>query len=133
MIEGPPRLPDRPARLLIVDDEPHNRSVLEIMLSPAGYQIQMAAGGREALAMISSERPDLILLDVMMPDMDGYQVAAAIKHSPLTRNIPIILVTALDDRDSRAGLSLEPTSLSTTDRSSRMARCAGCRAPAAFN
>jgi PleD family two-component response regulator len=100
VIDRPPTL-DRQARVLIVDDERHNRQLLEVMLSPAGYQIQMAAGGREALAMIEAERPDLILLDVMMPDMDGYEVAAEVKRGLLTRNIPIILVTALDDRDAR--------------------------------
>ncbi len=93
--------PNRPARVLIVDDERYNRRLLEAMLAPTGYQVQMAAGGREALALIADECPDLILLDVMMPDMNGYQVAAELKKGPLTRNIPIILVTALDDREAR--------------------------------
>ncbi len=101
MMEHPPIFTDRPARVLIVDDERPNRQLLEVMLASAGYQIQMAAGGREALAMIDAERPDLILLDVMMPDMDGYQVAAAVKSGLATRNIPIILVTANDDRVER--------------------------------
>ncbi|MDP2319875.1 MAG: response regulator [Acidobacteriota bacterium] len=101
MIDHPQIFADRQARVLIVDDERANRQLLEVMLSSAGYQIQMATGGREALAMIDTERPDLILLDVMMPDMDGFQVAAELKSGLATRNIPIILVTARDDRDER--------------------------------
>jgi PAS domain S-box-containing protein len=95
-----------PARVLIVDDERHNRELLEVMLTPEGLLLQTAASGEEALAMVAQQPPDLILLDIMMPDMDGYQVAAHIKGEVATKNIPIIMVTALDDRDARVrGLS----------------------------
>jgi len=89
------------ARVLIVDDEPHNRQLLEIMLSPEGFHLLAASGGEEALAIVAQNPPDLVLLDVMMPGMGGYQVARAIKGNPATKNIPVIMVTALEDRDAR--------------------------------
>jgi len=97
---------DHRSRVLIVDDERHNRQVLEVMLQPEGFHLRSAASGKEALVMVASEPPDLILLDIMMPGMDGYQVARAIKADLATRNIPIIMVSALDDRHARmAGLN----------------------------
>jgi PAS domain S-box-containing protein len=92
---------DHQARVLIVDDESHNRKLLEVMLAPEGLLLLAAASGEEALALVAQQPPDLILLDVMMPGMDGYQVADAIKANPATKNIPIIMVTALDDRQAR--------------------------------
>jgi CheY-like chemotaxis protein len=83
-----------PARILIVDDERHNRQLLEVMLKPEGFYLLTAASGEEALAMVAMQPPDLILLDIMMPGMDGYQVAAMIKGNPATKNIPVIMVTA---------------------------------------
>jgi PAS domain S-box-containing protein len=95
-----------PARVLIVDDELHNRQLLEVMLGPEGLVLQTATSGEEALAMVAEQPPDLILLDIMMPGIDGYQVAAKIKSDRATSNIPVIMVTALDDRKSRMfGLS----------------------------
>jgi signal transduction histidine kinase len=91
----------RPARILIVDDEPKNRKLLEVMLAPEGFLFVSAASGTEALAALTEQSHDLILLDVMMPDMDGYEVAAKIKGNIATKNIPIIMLTALDDRNSR--------------------------------
>ena len=90
----------RPARILVVDDEPNNRLLLTVMLAPDGYDVVTAAAGEEALAMIAQHAPDLIVLDVMMPGMDGYQVAARIKSGDATRHIPIIMLTALNDRNS---------------------------------
>ena len=92
---------DRPGRILIVDDERQNRKLLEVMLMAEGFLLQAAGSGEEALAMVAKQPPDLILLDVMMPGMDGFQVATAIKADIATRNIRIIMVTALDDRDAR--------------------------------
>ena len=101
-----PGLAGRQARILIVDDEPQHRQLLEVMLAPEGFLLLTAASGEEALAMVAQQPPDLILLDVMMPGMDGYQVVARIKANPATKGIPVILLTALDDRSSRAhGLS----------------------------
>lgn len=90
-----------PARILIVDDDRQNRDVLQVMLNPEGYQVLTAATGEEALAMAAAQLPDVILLDVMMPTMNGYQVATKLKSTPATERIPIILVTALDNRDAR--------------------------------
>jgi CheY-like chemotaxis protein len=89
------------ARILIVDDEIQNRQVLEAMLTPEGYLVQSAQNYQEALAILTEQPPDLILLDVMMPGVDGYQVAARLKGDPSTKHIPIIMVTALDSRDAR--------------------------------
>lgn len=92
--------------ILIVDDEIQNRKLLVTMLSPHGYNTLTAANGKEALSQIAKCRPDLILLDIMMPGMDGFQLAEMLKSSPDTSDIPIIMVTALPDRGARtAGLS----------------------------
>ncbi len=91
--------------ILIVDNDSRNRKLLEVMLKPEGYLTQHAASGDEALASVLASAPDLILLDVMMPGMDGFEVARKLKSNPLTSNIPIIMVTALIDRAARlAGL-----------------------------
>lgn len=92
--------------ILIVDDELQNRRLLEVLLLPEGYQTVMAASGEEALTIVAQQAPDLILLDIMMPGMDGYAVAKSIKANELTSNIPIIMLTAQIDREARlAGLS----------------------------
>jgi PAS domain S-box-containing protein len=102
-----PDVRDHPARVLIVDDDSHNRELLEVMLEPEGYVLLTASTGEEALQMVATESPDVVLLDVMMPGMDGYQVTTAIKGDYATKNIPVILVTALNDRAARIrGLSL---------------------------
>jgi PAS domain S-box-containing protein len=93
-----PDIADQQARILIVDDDPLNRQLLEAMLAPEGFFLQAAASGEDALTMVARQPPDLILLDVLLPRMDGYQFAARIKGSVTTRNIPIIMVTDLDDR-----------------------------------
>ncbi len=94
-----------PATILVVDDEPQNCKLLEALLQPEGYLTVCATSGAQALMLVEKQVPDLILLDVMMPDMDGYQVAALLKADPVSSNIPIIMVTALNDRDARiAGL-----------------------------
>jgi diguanylate cyclase (GGDEF)-like protein/PAS domain S-box-containing protein len=93
------------ATILIVDDEILNRKLLEALLRPEGHWTISAASGEEALAAVAEHSPDLILLDVMMPGMDGYQVAKILKGKPATSHIPIIMVTTLTDRGARlAGL-----------------------------
>ena len=93
------------ASILIVDDELQNRRLLEALLEPEGYLTHTAANGVEALASIAQCPPDLILLDVMMPGMDGHELANILKASQATADIPIIMVTAQDDRSARlAGL-----------------------------
>jgi diguanylate cyclase len=96
-----PEILGRSPRVLIVDDERQNRQLLEIMLEPEGFVVLTATGGAEALTLIARQPPDVILLDVMMPGMDGYQVAAALKGVAATRNIPVILLTGLDDHQAR--------------------------------
>jgi len=87
--------------ILIVDNEQRNRDLMQIMLAAEGFQIRSAASGEEGLAMISEHPPDLVLLDVMMAGLDGYQIAARIKGDRATRHIPIIMVTARDDQDGK--------------------------------
>jgi two-component system cell cycle response regulator len=93
------------ARILVVDDIEANVRLLEAKLSAEYYQVLTATDGVSALAMAAAERPDIILLDVMMPGMDGFQVCRRLKDDPATRHIPVVLVTALDGRADRiAGL-----------------------------
>ena len=103
-------MPIRPtleAIILIVDDEPVNLTVLSRLLRPA-YQVRAANSGAHALqAVLTEPRPDLILLDVMMPGMDGYAVLAQLKDNPATRDIPVVFVTALaTPSDEERGLEL---------------------------
>lgn len=93
------------ARILVVDDIEANVRLLEAKLSAEYYEVLTATDGVTAIAMAASERPDIILLDVMMPGMDGFQVCRRLKDDPATRHIPVVLVTALDGRSDRiAGL-----------------------------
>lgn len=86
--------------LLVVDDAPENLAVLSELLQPL-YRVRVATSGKRALQMAALlPFPDLILLDVMMPDMDGYQVFEALRNDPLTRAIPVIFVTAMDSVES---------------------------------
>lgn len=95
------------ATILIVDDEPINVQLLEVHLSLAGYQVRSAHNGREALRMIAQSRPDLVILDVMMPEMDGFEVCDILRKQPETKDLPIILLTALDGSDAKQhGLAL---------------------------
>jgi diguanylate cyclase (GGDEF)-like protein/PAS domain S-box-containing protein len=96
----------KPVTILIVDDELQNRRLLETQLRPEGYVTVSVASGEEALALVAQRAPDLILLDVMMPGMDGFEVASRLKTDPATSNIPIIMVTASVGREARvAGLN----------------------------
>lgn len=88
------------ASILIVDDEPINCKLFEALLRPEGYLTRSASSGKEALALVAQCAPDLILLDIMMPDMNGYEVANILKANPATANIPIVMVTALIDHNA---------------------------------
>ncbi len=89
------------SRILAVDDQPHNLRLLADLLGAKGYDVATAASGTEALARIESERPDLVLLDVIMPNMSGYEVCRKIRENPATVILPIIMITALDPTDER--------------------------------
>jgi DNA-binding response OmpR family regulator len=89
-------------RVLIVDDERRNRDLLAIMLAPEGFELSTAATVEEALTLVARQPPDVILLDVMMPGMDGYQMAAAIKGNPATRHVAIVMITGRDDPQTRS-------------------------------
>jgi len=79
--------------ILIVDDVPENTEILEMMLGELRYRPRSANSGREALQMVEDEKPDLILLDILMPDMDGYEVCEHLRDDPKTARIPVILAT----------------------------------------
>jgi len=85
-----------PAKILVVDDTPKNVKLLADLLSVKGYAATTAASGREALAQLPVQKPDLILLDVVMPEMSGYEVCSKIREDAATRMLPVIMVTALD-------------------------------------
>jgi len=89
------------ARILVVDDTPHNAMLLCDLVGAQGYEIVAATNGPEALSIIGTDCPDLVLLDVLMPRMDGYDVCRAIRADAATRMLPIIMVTALDPSEER--------------------------------
>ena len=89
------------ARILVVDDQETNRRLLHARLASEYYQVQLASSGQEALDRVKTDMPDIILLDVMMPGIDGYEVCRRLKHDALTRHIPVLMITALDERDAR--------------------------------
>ncbi len=87
--------------LLIVDDQPHSRLLLGDLLESIGYRVSEAENGQQALQMLPSLQPDLVLLDVMMPGLDGFEVCRRIKADEETRLIPVVLITAASDRKNR--------------------------------
>ena len=101
-----------PPRILIVDDNETNRDILRSRLGPQGYELLEAADGEEALAAARQHHPDLILLDAMMPKMDGIEACRQIKADASLLFMPVVLVTAKSDsKDVVAGLEPAPTSI----------------------
>ena len=88
----------QPANILIVDDDDSIRSLLHQELGDAGYNIEEARNGKEALVCVRKQRPDLIILDIMMPEMNGFDVAAVLKNDPQTMDIPIIVLSIVQDK-----------------------------------
>lgn len=88
-------------KILLVDDEEINLRLLTQCLIPLGYEIELASNGQEAVQKAKNSRPELIILDIMMPVMDGYEACRTLKADPETNNIPIIMVTGLHDRESK--------------------------------
>jgi CheY-like chemotaxis protein len=91
----------RRSTILIVDDEERNRKLLEVFTQADGYQTLVAASGEAGLAIAIEQQPDMVLLDLMMPGMDGFEVARALKSNPRTQSIPVLIVSSLDDPASR--------------------------------
>ncbi|MBZ0104932.1 MAG: response regulator [Sulfuricella denitrificans] len=92
-------------KILITDDDARNRKLVETLLHANGYDVRSVASGQAALEAIAADPPDLILLDLMMPGMDGFEVVRRLKVDPETGKIPVIMVTALDDEGSRVRLA----------------------------
>jgi DNA-binding response OmpR family regulator len=94
-------------RVLIVEDEPHIVLSLEFLLQRAGYETTTATDGEQALELVRSAMPDVVLLDVMLPRRDGYAVCQAIKSDPALRRIPVVMLTArAQEVEVRKGLEL---------------------------
>ena len=89
------------ARILVVDDVEANVRVLEAKLTIEYYDVLKCSDGPTALEIAARDQPDIILLDVMMPGMDGFETCRRLKADPLTRHIPVVMVTALDGREDR--------------------------------
>src|SRR5439155_19874554 len=93
VVESTAIVSDQPAKILVVDDVAENVRLLEAVLVPRGYEVVTASDGLEALDVVKAEEPDLILLDVMMPGLDGYAVCSQLRASDDTAVLPVIMVT----------------------------------------
>jgi len=99
-----------PTTLLLADDDPQNLELLDAILAPLGHRLLQAQGGQETLDMLAKERIDLLLLDVMMPGISGFDVLAQLRSLPTYRHIPVILITAANEPEYRLkGLQLGAT------------------------
>jgi GAF domain-containing protein/CheY-like chemotaxis protein len=98
---------DGKPNILVVDDEASIRELLNQNLHEAGYQVRIASNGREALEQVRREHPDLIILDVMMPEMNGFDVAAVLKNDPATMDIPILILSIVQDRERGFRLGID--------------------------
>src|SRR5215831_17302568 len=92
---------ERTWKILAVDDTPQNLKVLDAILSPRGYTVVMANSGTEALEKVRVDTPDLVLLDIVMPGMSGYEVAQRLRGDATTRFLPIVMVTALGAQEEK--------------------------------
>ena len=90
-----------PEKILLVDDDPDTLRLVGVMLQRQGYEVRVANSGKQALSLVQAELPDLILLDIMMPEMDGYDVARHLRSEPTTADIPIIMFTAKSQVDDK--------------------------------
>ncbi len=87
---------------MLVDDSEESRDILSTLLAALGHQVETAAGGEEALAKVSSGAHDLVILDIMMPGMDGYEVLSRLKQNPETRHVPVLVLSGYTETDSVA-------------------------------
>ena len=81
-------------KILVVDDMPENNNMIKAKLSLLPYDVVAASSAREALVLMEKEKPDAVLLDIMMPEMDGFELLTIIRHNPLTAELPVIMLTA---------------------------------------
>ena len=84
------------AKILVVDDNEKNVELLEAILQPAGFDVLKAYNGKQAIEMVGQEHPGLLLLDIMMPELDGFQVCEMLRKDPQNAGLPVIMVTAKD-------------------------------------
>jgi len=97
-------------KILVVDDEVNITQILEFSIGAEGYEVVTASNGEEAIDKARREQPDLIILDVMMPKIDGYEACRILKSNPLTKSIPVVLLTAKGrDIDKRLGYEVGAT------------------------
>ncbi|MFA4947841.1 MAG: response regulator [Candidatus Krumholzibacteriia bacterium] len=97
-------------KVLVVDDEVNITQILEFSIGAEGFEVITAQNGEEAIEKARREQPDLIILDVMMPKIDGYEACRILKANPLTKNIPVVLLTAKGrDIDKRLGMEVGAT------------------------
>ncbi|MBV8634814.1 MAG: response regulator [Burkholderiaceae bacterium] len=93
------------AKILIIDDEERNRRLFEVFVRADGHQVESAVSGEAGLKIAAADSPDVILLDLMMPGRDGFEVARALKANAATQHIPIIVISSLDDVASHQRLT----------------------------
>jgi CheY-like chemotaxis protein len=127
--------PTSPETVLIVDDTPANLGVVVEHLEEHGFRVVVAQGGEEALLRAARVRPDLILLDVMMPGIDGFETCRRLKATEVTRSIPVIFMSALSGATTRSRASMRAPSTTSPSRwisprswcaSGRISHCARC-------
>lgn len=92
-------------KILVADDDLRNRKLLETLLTSDGYEVAAVNTGQAALTAATADKPDLILLDLMMPGMDGFEVLRRLRAGEESQDIPVVMVTALDDSGSRARMN----------------------------
>ena len=104
LTEAPPALPEGKPSVLVIEDDPAAQELLRVHLEGAGYAVAATASGRQALAWLTRMRPDAMILDIMLPDLDGWEILQRLKADPATRSVPVMVVSIVDDR--QLGLAL---------------------------
>lgn len=112
---------NKPTRILVVDDDPIVRTMLHELLGRAAYNVQVAADAHQALQLIYSTPPDLVLLDIQLPDLDGLDVLRRLRETPETRTLPVVLLTGsvLDQDRLIETLQLDPDEILTKNISAK--------------
>ena len=108
-----------PITILAVDDQPPNLRLLDAVLSPRGYRVITASSGEEALELLPSSGIDLVLLDIVMPGIDGYEVCRRIRSEPTTAFLPVVMITASGDQEKARAIEAGADDLSASLSSGR--------------